>query len=102
MTELAFHRLAGIELRQAYRWYATRDKSIADRFLVRVEEAISQIVADPDSHPIERKSFRRIRVRRFPYLIIFEHAPVGHVLVIATSHVKRRPGYWMRRKRSDR
>jgi toxin ParE1/3/4 len=102
MTEFVLHRLASVELRKAYKWYEIRDKNVANRFLLSIEETISRILADPDSYPIERHNFRRIRVRRFPYVLIFEHAPRGHVLIIATSHMRRRPGYWTRRKRSDR
>src|SRR6185503_18337739 len=98
MNELAFHRLAAAELRSAYAWYSARDEDTATRFRQSIDQAINRILADPESHPIDRKHFRWVRVRRFPYLLIFEHEVESRVLIVAVSHCKRRPGYWTRRK----
>jgi toxin ParE1/3/4 len=97
MTELVFHRLAEAELRRAHRWYFSRDRAIADRFLESIDDAISRILADPESHPVERENSRLVRVRRFPYVLIFERDPSGPLVIIAVPHLKRRPGYWSRR-----
>ena len=98
MIELSFQRLAAGELRAAHAWYAARDPAVAARFLHNVDQSAGRIVADPDSHPIDRKHFRWVRVRRFPYVLIFEHQEPGRVLVVAVAHTSRRPGYWRRRK----
>ena len=90
MTELAFHRLAAAELRSVHAWYAARDNALAARFLEVVDQAITRIRTDPDSHAIDRKHFRRVRVRRFPYVLIFEHQIPGRVLVVAVAHTSRR------------
>ena len=81
MIELSFQRLAAGELRAAHAWYAARDPAVAARFLHNVDQSAGRIVADPDSHPIDRKHFRWVRVRRFPYVLIFEHQEPGRVLV---------------------
>lgn len=92
-----FHRLASQELRAAHVWYGQRDADAAARFLTSVDGALARIEADPDSHPIERRHFRWVRVRRFPYRLIFERHEEGIILVIALAHARRRLGYWNRR-----
>lgn len=68
MMDLAFHRLAAVELQVAYGWYAARNPTVASRFLERIDQATARVSADPDSHPIDRKHFRCVRIRRFTRL----------------------------------
>ncbi len=91
------HRLASRELRAAYAWYGRHDAVVAAKFLTAVDGAIIRIEADPESHPIESGHFRWVRVRRFPYRLIFERHERDMILVIALAHAYRRPGYWQRR-----
>jgi hypothetical protein len=98
MIAVRFHRLASRELKSAYAWYRVRDVRIADRFLAAVDLAAMRIGRDPDSLPVERKHFRAVRVRRFPYRLIFERFGADQALVIAVAHTSRHPGYWRRRK----
>ena len=57
-----------------------------------------RIVADPDSLPQVWGGFRRIRVRRFPYVLFFKRLDAQTVGVYAVAHTSRRPGYWRRRR----
>jgi hypothetical protein len=41
MMDLAFHRLAAMELRTAYGWYAARNATVADRFLKHIDLAVA-------------------------------------------------------------
>jgi len=92
MIEVSFHRLAAKEQREAHAWYSVRDPDVAARFLHAIDAAIMRIRDDPDSQPVESKSFRWVRVRRFPYRLIFEMAESQRVLVLAVAHISRRPG----------
>lgn len=93
-----FHRLASRELRSALHWYRDRDVQAAIRFQSAVETAVDRIAADPESHQIDHGRFRWVRIRRFPYRLIFERLESGQIQVIALVHTRRRPGYWRRRK----
>jgi mRNA-degrading endonuclease RelE of RelBE toxin-antitoxin system len=95
---IRFHRLASRELRSALAWYRDRDLDIAIRFQAAVETAIERIKFDPDSHPLERSRFRWVRVRRFPYRVIFERIDSDTIQVIALVHARRREAYWRRRR----
>ena len=97
MIEVSFHRLAAKELREAHAWYFVRDPDVAVRFLYAIDAAILRIRNDPDSQPVDLKSFRWVRVRRFPYRLVFELPESQRVLDLAVADVSRRPGYWRRR-----
>ena len=98
MESVRFHRLAAEEYRSARNWYRQRDASVAGRFCVAVDSAVDRIMQDADSHPVLVDDIRWVRVRKFPYILIFAQELSGTVLVLALAHAKRRPGYWKRRQ----
>jgi plasmid stabilization system protein ParE len=89
MTTLNFHRLAAEELRKAHAWYAARNSGVADRFQQAVDDAVTRICGDPEAQPVAFKHFQWVRVRRFPYRLIFEQADEGRVLILAVAHTSR-------------
>ena len=98
MEAVRFHRLATKEYRFARNWYRQRDASVAGRFQDAVDSAVNRIVAAPDSHPVLVDDIHWVRVRRFPYILVFARESSDSLLVIAIAHAKRRPGYWKRRR----
>jgi plasmid stabilization system protein ParE len=97
MIEISFHRLAAKEFREAFDWYASRDHAVADRFKDRVADAAERIRDAPDSHPVGLKHYRWVRVRRFPFRLIYEHLDAERVLIVAVAHSSRRSRYWRKR-----
>ena len=73
--------------------------------LVAVNEAVESIVAMPllfgfyEALP-DNHRFRRLRMRRFPYVVIYE-CREDHILIVAVAHTSRRPGYWLRRTEGE-
>ncbi len=97
MIVVSFHRMAAKELRESHAWYGNRDREVAERFEQAVDDAVNRIREEPKSHPVEMKQFRWVRVRRFPYRLVFEVESDERVLIIAVAHSSRRPRYWRRR-----
>ena len=96
MDAVRLHRLAAQEYRFAKSWYRERDASVAGRFRDAVDSAMSRIAAAADSHPVFADDIRWVRVRRFPYVLVFVRESSDSLLVLAVAHAKRRPGYWRR------
>ena len=96
MDSVRFHRLAAREYRSAKSWYRERDTSVAGRFRDAVDSATDRIAADAESHPVLVDDIRWVRVRKFPYMLVFVRESSDSLLVLA--HAKRRPGYWRRRR----
>lgn len=95
---VSFNRLAIQEYREARDWYANRSSNAPGNFVAAVDAAIRRIVEDLDTLPVISGNYRRVRVEKFPYVLIFYARAEGDIRVVAVAHTSRRPGYWRRRE----
>jgi toxin ParE1/3/4 len=99
---LRLHKLASEEIRKAAGWYEERSNGLGARFIAATAEAFEALEAHPTQYgQLETLSpelpIRRILLRGFPYLVVFELFG-DDVFVYAVAHASRRPNYWRRRK----
>ena len=91
---------AQCELNCTALYYAKRAGSeLAERFINAVESAIERAQIDPLAYRRFHGDARKVRVRRFPYHIVFWHwedEDIIHILAVASDH--RDPGYWRGRR----
>jgi len=92
-----FHRLAIQDIRRAVRWYAERSVFAARGLLEELRETIELISESPDQYPIEVRNVRWRRLRKFNYVVYFVILDSARCEVVAVSHGRRRPRYWLRR-----
>jgi mRNA-degrading endonuclease RelE of RelBE toxin-antitoxin system len=97
MTSVRFHQLAADELKEIYQWYDEQNKDISSSLSEAIGDAKNRISQDPLSHEIEIKHFRWVKVRRFPYRLIYEILDDERTLILAVAHTSRDPGYWKTR-----
>ena len=95
--QVIFHRLAIRKYRSARNWYREQSVEVAERFAVAIDQAVNRIVARTEMLPALARSYRYVRVSRFPYILIFRRVDDDIVMVVAVAHTSRRPGYWRRR-----
>ena len=95
--QVRFHRLAIREYEEARAWYERRREDLGDAFTDEVDRAISRIARSPSRWPAVFVRFRRVRLRRFPYILYYHVVDDSLALVLAVAHARRRPGYWRRR-----
>lgn len=94
---VVFHQLAAREYRSSRDWYDARSDSVAERFRIAVDRAVARVEAEADALPVLSGPYRWLRVRRFPYLLIFRRKSPEVIVIVAVAHTSRRPGYWRRR-----
>jgi hypothetical protein len=94
---VVFHRLAAREFVEARRRYARVDPLIEARFVAAVRAAVQRIDTNPHLGSLIRGPHRWVRIKRYPYLLIYEEIGPDLVRVYAVAHVRRRPGYWIGR-----
>jgi toxin ParE1/3/4 len=84
------------DLREAAAWYRRKERGLARRFLAEFSRTIDRIEQDPAiGLPLVRGT-RSVKVKRFPYRVVFrEEAAV--IVVFAVAHGSRRTNYWLRR-----
>jgi toxin ParE1/3/4 len=99
-VNFAAHPEAIAEIREAMHWYESRVPGLGATFLAAVDEANRRVTAAPLSAPTVElegrvSQYRKVRVRRFPYLLIY--LPGQSFFVVAVAHERRRPAYWAAR-----
>ena len=102
---LRLHRLAEAEIREAATWYARQGEGLGRRFLSAVRESLKALESHTQQFAkletvADDLPYRRVLLRGFPYLIVFEVVS-DEVFVYAVAHASRRPDYWRRRKRQS-
>ena len=96
MKPIEIHELAIREAGAAHEWYAARSEDASQRFSEKLYRAFKLVQEHPGRHPMHLLGTRRLRLHRFPYLVVYVDRP-ELILVVAVAHAKRRPGYWSRR-----
>jgi hypothetical protein len=92
---------AEAELYEATRYYEDRQTGLGEDFYQRVVTCMEVIREDPLRFPMyeglgRATEFRRTRVARFPYVVIYK-VIVDEIVVAPVAHTSRRPGYWQDR-----
>lgn len=95
---ISLHPLATKEFRKARNWYARRSPDTAIRFVSAFDAAVQQIATGPRKWPLYDDTSRWVRLKEFPYLLLYRVNDDGDVRIVAVAHAKQRRGYWRRRK----
>jgi toxin ParE1/3/4 len=100
---LRLHPEANTELAAAAGWYERQQLGLGSSFSAAVFRALDTIEESPDTWSEWPGVHHTPPIRRFllpdfpfavPYMVLEDR-----VVVLAVTHVHRRPGYWMRRAR---
>lgn len=94
------HPEARQELLEAFVWYEEQSPGLGESFVDMMELAFESgypLPIPPDQPGGKDPRFRRILTKTFPYTIFLEIRDDTEPFVLAVSHQKRRPGYWLRR-----
>lgn len=103
MKPIRYELEAENEFSQAASWYEKQRPSLAFEFVGEVQGAEERIQHQPTAYAVAgrgltRLGVRRIRVRRFPYALVFMELE-NEIRILAVAHARRRPGYWRERLR---
>jgi plasmid stabilization system protein ParE len=91
-------KAAGKEFSAAVRWYEEQRPGLGGEFFDAVIHATSLIQAQPEiGTPSADGRTRRVLVQRFPYQVVYRFT-ADEIVIVAIAHLKRRPGYWRKRK----
>jgi len=84
----------GVGAREWFRQYSTESQ---DAFSRTLQESLERIGAFPEMAPANRRGFRRLPIRGYPYSIVYR-IENNAVVVVAIAHASREPGYWEERR----
>lgn len=92
-----FHPGAEAEHFEAIAFFESRQPGLGASYLAEFEELMGNVVQASYHYRIERKpNIRRVSLRRFPFQVIFRDVE-GVLQILAVSHKRRRPDYWLDR-----
>ena len=89
---------AAADIEAAHRWYRDKRPALGTEFLEAVREAGARVLANPEAYPIFHREARRVRLKRFPYSLLYRLYSET-IVVIACMHGRRDPLKW--RARAD-
>lgn len=96
-SEPRWHPEAAEEAENARDWYAARSPLAARGFLLELENAVRAVVEAPQRWPEGTSRTRRyVFPRGYPFTLVYRLTDQA-VEIVAVSHQKRRPGYWLGR-----
>lgn len=90
---LTFRPAARRELEAAALWYEGERRGLGEDLLAEVEQSLELVRSHPERFPDVHRGLRRIRVKRFPYSVIYRVAGDA-VIVHAVFHARRDPSVW--------
>lgn len=97
MIDYSFHPEAEAEFNDAAQFYESRVVGLGQQFAAEVQRTVLFIRKYPDAGAAVRLSVRRALVDRFPYAVVYR-CEREVIQVLAVAHVRKRPGYWRRRR----
>lgn len=99
-ARLTFHPLVQKDLNEILAYYEDEaGPETADRFEAEFRNAVAAIKARPRHFPfyLKQRRFRRFLLPTFPHVILYREAPSA-IRVMVLKHVKRAPGFGLRRR----
>lgn len=88
--KIRLHPLAEAEFHDSMYWYQRQQKGLELEFARCIDEAIERIKRTPELYPRTYKHIRKIVVRRFPFIILYEFDD-NEIRIIAIFHSRRNP-----------
>ncbi|HZO29944.1 MAG TPA: type II toxin-antitoxin system RelE/ParE family toxin [Chloroflexota bacterium] len=77
-------------------YYSEARTGLGIRFSQAVEAAVARVLAFPNSGTPAPSNTRRVRVRGFPFSVVYR-ADAGDLTIFAVAHDARRSDYWISR-----
>ena len=81
------------DIDEGYSWYEGRRIGLGEEFLSCVDASIQAICRTPLMGRIIHENYRRVVLRRFPYVVFYEYAD-DTVTVYCVFHTSQDPEKW--------
>lgn len=90
------------DIRDVLDWYADESAIALEKSVEAFYARIDELAEQPELSTLvrQRPFFRKVKVRSFPYYIVFRiDENLSKVFIAAIIHTKRNPSIWIRRLR---
>ncbi len=76
--------------KDAYDWYEEKQIGLGELFLASLNDCFTRIQIQPKANSKIKKNYRQARVRKFPYVVVYEISNIDTV-VLSVFHTSRNP-----------
>ncbi len=80
---------AVIDIQEAFEWYEGQKPELGLEFITEIKEGFEKICNHPLYYSAINNRFRRLKINRFPYLIVYELDELS-VLIVAIKHTSKK------------
>ena len=88
--ELMLQSEAIVDIQKAFEWYEHRTAGLGFEFIEEIEEGFERVSKHPHHYSAINRKYRKLRINRFPYLIVFE-IEENKVVVNSVRHISQEP-----------
>ncbi len=88
--KIVFRDKALKEMYQAFWWYEERKIALGELFLERIDAALIELKANPESFQQIYKKFRHFQLKKFPFVIVYKIYD-NEIVIFSLFHTKRSP-----------
>ncbi len=81
-----------LEIQEAFEWYEEQKAGLGFLLIEEIENCYERLTEQPSYYGFLNSRFRRIKLSRFPYMLIFE-IEENTVIINSIFHVKRKPKF---------
>lgn len=93
---LTFRREAVKDANDAFKWYEEQRVGLGWEYNAELKAALERIEKNPQLPRVFYRKARKIKLRRFPYLVVYL-LTAEEIMVVAVIHGSRNPGILRRR-----
>jgi toxin ParE1/3/4 len=83
---------AVIDIQEAFDWYEEKQAGLGYEFIEEIEEGFDRLSKHPQHYTAVNQTYRRLRINRFPYLIVYEIEGTK-VIVNTVRNTSQKPKY---------
>jgi plasmid stabilization system protein ParE len=93
------HEDAEDELERAHDYYEQKRAGLGREFVYEFRRGVDRILENPKSWAPLDEPYRRYRLHRFPYGVVYRQSAANEILIVAVMNLSQKPGYWRNRDR---
>ncbi|MFI5151093.1 MAG: type II toxin-antitoxin system RelE/ParE family toxin [Bacteroidia bacterium] len=89
--------LASDHITEAFQWYEAQESGLGYDFLAEWESALAFISHFPEGCQRRYKNFRQAKIKRFPYLLVYE-LNLNKIVIYNVINARRHPSKRFKKK----
>jgi plasmid stabilization system protein ParE len=87
------------DLEFAFHYYERQRLGLGGELVDEFRRAIERILEHPNAWQPLDETYRRCRLHRFPYSVIYRtDATTSQIVIVAIMHLNLKPGFWRERE----